>query len=47
MRLLEGKTNIVVCYRDSQLRDIPVNEALTMTKDLDSYMYKVACDVAI
>ncbi len=47
MRLLEGKTNIVVCYRDSQLCDIPVNEALTMTKDLDSYMYKVACDVAI
>ena len=47
MRLLEGKSNVVVCYRDSQLCDIPINEALQMTKDLDSYMYKVACDIAI
>ena len=47
MRLLEGKSNIVVCYRDAHLCDIPISEALDMHKDLDSYMYQVARDIAI
>lgn len=47
MRLLEGKSNVVVCYRNAQLCDIPISEALEMHKDLDSYMYQVACEIAI
>ena len=47
MRLLEGKSNIVVCYRDAHLCDIPIDDALEMHKDLDAYMYQVARDIAI
>ena len=38
MRLVEGMSNIVVAYRDSQICHIPITEALEMKKDLDVYM---------
>ena len=45
--LLAGKTNQVVCYRNSQLVLTPIDEALQMKKSLDSYMYRVAKEVSI
>ena len=46
-QLLGGGTNIVVCYRDSRICQLPIDEALTMKKDLDPYMYRVASDISI
>jgi len=45
--LAKGNTDLVVCYRDSHIVTIPIDEALQMTKPLDPYMYKVAYDVSI
>ena len=45
--LAAGRTNLVVCYRDSHIVTIPINEALEMKKSLDPYMYKVAYDISI
>ena len=39
--------NLVVCYRDSHIVTIPIDEALQMKKSLDPYMYRVAYDVSI
>lgn len=47
MQLLAGSSNLVVCYRDAKLCSLPISEALTMHKDLNAYMYQVACDIAI
>ena len=46
-QLAAGKTDLVVCYRDSHLVTIPIAEALQMTKPMDPYMYQVAYDVSI
>lgn len=46
-QLVHGGTNLVVCYRNSQICTVPIDEALTMKKELDSYMYRVACEVSI
>lgn len=46
-RLLEGASSMVVCYRNSVICDMPIDDALKMHKDLDGYMYKVARDIAI
>ena len=45
--LAAGHTNLVVCYRDSHIVTIPIDEALQMKKSLDPYMYKVAYDISI
>ena len=45
--LLAGNTNLIVCYRNSQITTVPIDEALTMTKDLDEYMYRVATEITI
>ncbi len=45
--LAAGHSNLVVCYRDSHIVTIPINEALAMKKGLDPYMYKVAYDISI
>jgi len=45
--LMNGETNQVVCYRNSELLLTPINEALKMKKSLDSYMYRVANEVVI
>ena len=46
-RLVAGGGNEVVCYRNSQLVCTPIDEALQMKKDLDSYMYRVSQDISI
>lgn len=46
-QLEAGTTNAVVCYRDSQICTVPIDEALNMHKDLDSYMYRVANEISI
>lgn len=45
--LLAGQTNQVVCYRNSSICLLPIDEALEMTKELDPYMYRVAQEVSI
>ena len=45
--LAAGHTNLVVCYRDSHIVTIPIDEALQMKKGIDPYMYKVAYDISI
>ena len=45
--LIAGKTSIVVCYRDSRICSMPIDEALQMKKSLDEYMYQVAKDISI
>ena len=47
VRYLAGGTNLIVCYRNSQITTVPIDEALTMTKDLDEYMYRVAQEITI
>ncbi len=37
--LCEGKSNRVVGYRNGQFTDFDIQEALSMTKDIDQYMY--------
>ncbi|MEG1524171.1 MAG: 6-phosphofructokinase [Clostridia bacterium] len=45
--LMANKTNEVVCYRDSRICTLPIEEALQMKKELDPYMYQVAQDISI
>ena len=45
--LIAGNSNLIVCYRNSQITTVPIDEALTMTKDLDEYMYRVATEITI
>ncbi len=45
--LLAGQTNQVVCYRNSAICILPIDEALDMKKDLDPYMYRVAQEISI
>ncbi len=45
--LLAGTSNAVVCYRDSQICVLPIDEALEMQKPLDAYMYRVAQEISI
>ena len=45
--LLKGEKQIVVCYRDSHICSLPIEEALTMHKELDRYMYRVAKEISI
>jgi len=46
-QLASGASNQVVCYRESQLMVMPIDEALTMQKPFDSYNYRVAQDISI
>ncbi len=46
-KLVEGQTNMIVCYRNSQICSMPISEAFAMTKGLDEYMYRVAQDISI
>lgn len=46
-RLIAGERDLIVCYRDSHIVAVPTAEAMTMTKTLDPYMYKVATDISI
>jgi len=45
--LMQGKTNVVVVYRNSVICDIDIDEGLAMHKDLDAYMYRVGQEVSI
>lgn len=45
--LIAGTKNAVVCYRASHICTLPIEEALSMHKDLDSYMYRVAQEISI
>ena len=45
--LLKGEKQIVVCYRDSHICSLGIEEALTMHKELDRYMYRVAKEISI
>ena len=45
--LLAGNSNLVVCYRESRICTVPIDEALEMKKDLDPYMYRVAKEVSL
>ncbi|MPM59676.1 ATP-dependent 6-phosphofructokinase [bioreactor metagenome] len=45
--ILAGGTNLIVCYRNSQITTVSIDEAMTMTKDLDEYMYRVAQEITI
>ena len=45
--LVKGKTNEVIVYLDSQLKAIPMEEAMKMRKKLDPYMYQVAYDISL
>ena len=40
--LAEGKTNRVVAYKNGEFVDYDIDEALAMTKDVDSHMYEVS-----
>ncbi len=40
--LMQGKTNRVVGYRDGKFVDYDIEEALNMTKGIDSYQWEVA-----
>ena len=43
VKLLEqGKSNIVVCYRNSSITDIDIDEALDMRKDIEPVLYNVS-----
>ncbi|MCH5264674.1 MAG: 6-phosphofructokinase [Lachnospiraceae bacterium] len=39
--LLEGKTNRVVAYRDGEFCDFDIDEALSMTKDIDEHLFSM------
>ncbi len=45
--LLAGNRRHVICYRDSRICSIPIEDALVMKKELDPYMYRVAREVSI
>lgn len=40
--LVEGKSNRVVGYKNGEFVDFDIQEALSMTKDLDEYMYQMS-----
>ncbi|MFA9466762.1 MAG: 6-phosphofructokinase [Velocimicrobium sp.] len=40
--LVEGKSNRVVAYKHGEFVDYDIQEALSMTKDLDEYMYQMS-----
>ena len=40
--LAEGKTNRVVAYKNGEFVDYDIDEALAMTKDVDTHMYEVS-----
>ena len=40
--IMQGKTNRVVGYRDGKFVDYDIEEALNMTKGIDSYQWEVA-----
>ncbi len=40
--LVEGKSNRVVAYKNGEFVDYDIQEALSMTKDLDEYMYQMS-----
>lgn len=40
--LVSGKTNRVIAYRHGQYVDYDIEEALTMTKDLDPFQYSIS-----
>ncbi|WP_026507810.1 6-phosphofructokinase [Butyrivibrio sp. MC2013] len=40
--MAEGKSNRVVGYRDGKFQDFDIEEALSMTKDIDEYQYQIA-----
>ena len=39
--LIEGKTNRVVAYRNAHFTDFDIDEALSMTKDIDRHLYSM------
>ena len=39
--LIEGKTNRVVAYRNGHFTDFDIDEALSMTKDIDRHLYSM------
>lgn len=39
--LIEGKTNRVVAYRNGHYTDYDIDEALSMTKDIDKHLYSM------
>lgn len=43
--LIEGKTNRIVAYKEGKFVDYDIEEALSMTKDLDDYEYKVSTNI--
>lgn len=45
--LMQGKNNVVVTYRDGELGNIPISEALAMKKSFNKYQYKVCTDMSI
>ena len=45
--LLKGATNRVVCYRESKITDLDINEALSKHKGLDEYTFRVASEIGI
>ena len=44
--LLAGKSNIVVCYKNAQMIDMNIDEALSMTKCLNENMYDMVKDIS-
>ena len=44
--LVEGKSNRVVGYRKGEFIDFDIDEALSMTKDLDEYQVQICKDLA-
>ena len=40
--LLQGKSSRVVCFQKNQFVDMDINEALSLKRDLDKEVYKVA-----
>lgn len=46
-QLINQNRNQIICYRDSRIVSVGIDEAMNMTKQLDAYMYKVAYDITI
>lgn len=44
--LCEGKSNRVVGYRHGNFVDYDIEEALSMTKDIDEYMYEMSAKLS-
>lgn len=43
--LLEGKSNRVIAYRNGEIVDLDIDEALEMEKDIDPYQIKICQDL--